>query len=114
MTTLRAVLDAASLQLVLDPSAPRGAAQLWLRAGEACLQSLRHSLNLEGVEFTMTREASREVFDEATSTLVAAGCTVRAVDDEAFQEWQELEGRYLPIRAPVAGAVLLPRRRCVA
>jgi hypothetical protein len=108
LSTFCAVLDAAALQLVLDPAVAPGPAQLWLRAGEACLVELRHTLRLEDVEAGVGREPSRESLEQAASELEAVGWGVRPVDDAAFEEWCAIRTRYAGALTQIGSAVLAP------
>lgn len=108
LATFLAMLDAATLQLVLDPSASRGAARLWLRAGDACLGDLRHTLNLDGAAPTGMVEPTRADLERMAAELRDAGCPVRDVDDVTVDAWQDTRRGYAPALCQVAKAVMAP------
>jgi hypothetical protein len=108
LATFLAVLDAAALQLALDPAAPSGPARLWLRGGTACLADLQHVLGLEAADSGPLPEPTPVELDAAASEMRRAGCAVRPVDDETVREWQRARSDYAPALCEVADAIMAP------
>lgn len=108
LATFLAMLDAAALQLVLDPSAPRGAAHLWLRSGQACLVDIRHTLRLEDTDRNPAVEPDRAQLESFASELRRAGCAVGEVDDATVAAWHRTRGRYAPALCQVADEIMAP------
>ena len=108
LATFLAMLDAATLQLTLDPSAPVGAARMWLRVGEACLADIRHTLGLDDTDPTGMTEPDRADLEWMAAELRDAGCEVRPVDDRIVREWQRAREQYAPALCQVADAIMAP------
>jgi hypothetical protein len=108
LATFLAMLDAATLQLTLDPSAPVGAARMWLRVGEACLADIRHTLRLDDTDPTGMTEPDRADLEWMAAELRDAGCEVREVDDAIVEAWRHARRRYAPALCQVADAVMAP------
>ena len=108
LVTFLAVIDAAALQLVLDPAAPRGAAGLWLRAAQSCLDDVRHTLRLDDVDPDGLPRPTVPDLEAMASELRAAGCRVGAVDATTVEAWWQVRRRYAPALGQVAEEIMTP------
>ena len=108
LATFLAMLDAATLQVTVDPSAPDGAARLWLRAGEACLADIRHSLRLDDTDPAGIGEPTRADLERMAADLRDVGCQVCEIDDAVLATWKETRRRYAPALCQVAEAIMAP------